>query len=276
MARTTPTFTPVGKYALAILASLSLLISDINYQTFSSARGFVQATGIYSQLLIDSFTTKITKFNSIYEDKKELIRVNKDLKNELLGLQNKVFLEKKSQVLENDLINLYYGVQALSQDQEAFIFEIASFGLKNYLCCSSHSLYLKNPQKFKVAANLPVADGNTFIGQTSSLDLNLIKVILFSDIAHILPVKIKSFFCNARGSGKPLLITCKVSKSSEFLKIQNNDPVFTSGLGGIFPRNIVIGRVISIDNFALNESEITIALDAKPLESNYFGVLVNL
>ena len=275
MARTTPTFTPVGKYALAILVSLSLLISDINYQTFSSIRGFVQAAGIYSELLIDSFTTKITKFNSIYEDKKELIKVNKDLQNALLKLQNKIFLEKKSQVLANDLINLYDETLDLSQGKEAPVFKIASFGLKNYLCCSSHSLYLKNPKKLKVAVNLPVTNGDTFIGQTSSLDLNLIKVILFSDSAHILPVKIKNFFCNARGAGRPLLITCKVYKSSEFLKIQNNDPVFTSGLGGIFPRNIPIGKVIKINNSIVNESEITITLDANPLESNYFGVLVN-
>jgi len=275
MARTTPTYTPVGKYALAILVSFSLLISDINYQTFSSARGFVQATGIYSQLFIDSFTTKIAKFSSIYADKKELIKANKDLQDKLLRLQNKIFLEKKSQVLANDLINLYDETLDLSQGKEALVFKIASFGLKNYLCCSSHSLYLKNPKKLKVAVNLPVTNGDTFIGQTSSLDLNLIKVILFSDSAHILPVKIKNFFCNARGAGRPLLITCKVYKSSEFLKIQNNDPVFTSGLGGIFPRNIPIGKVIKINNSIVNESEITITLDANPLESNYFGVLVN-
>ena len=275
MARTTPTFTPVGKYALAILVSLSLLISDINYQTFSSIRGFVQAAGIYSELLIDSFTTKITKFNSIYEDKKELIKVNKDLQNALLKLQNKIFLEKTSQVSANDLINLYDETLDLSQGKEAPVFKIASFGLKNYLCCSSHSLYLKNPKKLKVAVNLPVTNGDTFIGQTSSLDLNLIKVILFSDAAHILPVKIKNFFCNARGAGKPLLISCRVNKSSEFLKIQNNDPVLTSGLGGIFPRDIPIGKVININNSILNESEIIIALNVSPLKSNYFGVLVN-
>jgi len=276
MARTTPTYTPVGKYALAIIVSLSLLISDINYQTFSSTRGFVQAIGIYSQLFIDSFTTNtITKFTVIYKDKQKLIKANTNLNNQLLILQNKKFLEKESQVLTNDLINLYDETLALSQGKETLVFKIASFGLKNYLCCSSHSLYLNNPEKLKVALNLPVANGDTFIGQTSSLDLNLIKVILFSDSAHILPVKIKNFFCNARGDGKPLLITCKVYKSSEFLKIQNNDPVLTSGLGGIFPRNIPIGKVINIKDSALNESEITIILDAKPLESNYFGVLVN-
>ena len=276
MARTTPTFTPVGKYALAIIVSFFLLISDINYQTFSSARGFVQATGIYSLLIIDSVTSNITKLNVIHKDKQKLMKINKDLKNQLSMLRNRVFLEKKSQVLASDLINLQGEILTLSQAKETFIFEIASFGLKNYLCCSSHTLYLQNPQKLKVSANLPVANGNSFIGQTSSLDINLIKVILFSDIEHILPVKINNFFCNAKGAGKPLRITCTVIKSPEFLKIRNNDPVFTSGLGGVFPRNISIGRVININNSISNESKITIALDASPLESNYFGVLINL
>ena len=276
MARTTPTFTPVGKYALAIIVSFFLLISDINYQTFSSARGFVQATGIYSLLIIDSVTSNITKLNVIHKDKQKLMKINKDLKNQLSMLQNIVFLEKKSTVLVNDLINLQGEILTLSQAKEAFIFEIASFGLKNYLCCSSHSLYLKNPQKLKVSANLPVANGNSFIGQTSSTDINLIKVILFSDTDHILPVKINNFFCNAKGAGKPLLITCKAITNLEFLKIRNNDPVFTSGLGGVFPKNISIGRVININNSVSNESKITIALDASPLKSNYFGVLINL
>ena len=276
MARTTPTFTPVGKYALAIILSFFLLISDINYQVFSSARGFVQATGIYSLLIIDSVTSNITKLNVIHKDKQKLMKINKDLKNQLSMLRNRVFLEKKSQVLASDLINLQGEILTLSQAKETFIFEIASFGLKNYLCCSSHTLYLQNPQKLKVSANLPVANGNSFIGQTSSLDINLIKVILFSDIEHILPVKINNFFCNAKGAGKPLRITCTVIKSPEFLKIRNNDPVFTSGLGGVFPRNISIGRVININNSVSNESKITIALDASPLESNYFGVLINL
>jgi len=193
MARTTPTYTPFGKYALAMIVSLTLLISDVNYQTFSSTRGSVQATGIYGQLIIDSAASNITKFNVIHKDKKALIKINKDLKNQLSILQNKVFLENKATVLVSDLLNLQGEMMALSQAQETFIFEIASFGLKNYLCCSSHSLYLKNPQKLKVSANLPVANGNSFIGQTSSTDINLIKVILLSDTDHILPVKINNF-----------------------------------------------------------------------------------
>jgi len=49
MARSTPTYTPAGKYVLGGIISAALLISDLNYQAFSAARGFTQASGIYTK-----------------------------------------------------------------------------------------------------------------------------------------------------------------------------------------------------------------------------------
>ena len=55
MARTTPTYTPIGKYAFASLISVVLLIADLNYGTFSTVRGFFKASAIYTQLITESF-----------------------------------------------------------------------------------------------------------------------------------------------------------------------------------------------------------------------------
>ena len=166
-------------------------------------------------------------------------------------------------------------VKNLSVGDEALVLQIASFDLKNYLCCSAHTLYLKNPQNLKLINNLPVASGKTFIGQTLKMDFNLIKVILFSDASHILPVKVNDLYCNAKGAGRPLLIICKVNQNIDLLAVKNNDIVFTSGLGGIFPRNTPIGRILSIKNLEVDNTEITILLDANPQENNFFGVLLS-
>ena len=104
MARTTPTYTPIGKYALAFIVSLSLLISDINYQIFSNARGFVQATGIHSQLFLQSLLTSAAELRGGFKDKIKLVKINNDLSNELLKLQNKVFLDKELLSLNADLL----------------------------------------------------------------------------------------------------------------------------------------------------------------------------
>ena len=155
-------------------------------------------------------------------------------------------------------------------------FKIASFDLKNYLCCSSHTLYLSNPNKLDIADNLPVSNGHTFIGQTSGRDLNLVKVILLSDASHILPIKIKDFYCNAGGAGRPLEIKCVAPKNLESSNLEVNDLALSSGLGGVFPNNIVIGKISSIIDNNLNETEILIRLNGDPLQQNYFGISLGL
>ena len=74
MARTTPRHTPAIKYILACLLSIVLLYSDVRYQIFSPLRGSVQAVGIYSQLFLENFTSKLFSFASEYDDQKNLTR----------------------------------------------------------------------------------------------------------------------------------------------------------------------------------------------------------
>jgi len=275
MARTTPTYTPPGKYVLGCLFSIVLLISDLNYQTFSPLRGAAQASGIYSQLILESLFENITEFKALYREKKVLIKTNQKLNNELLQIENKAFLKKQAQLLLENMVYVQNGAQVLSKQRESKLFQIASFDFKNYFCCSRHTIYLKNPSKLKIRSNLPVSDGKTFIGQTAGMDLNLIKVILFSDTSHNLPIKIKEVYCNASGAGKPLLVSCFFPRGSQSLNLQINDTVFTSGMGGIFPKNILLGTVMNIADDSLDGIKITIRLKGNPLEKNYFGVLLD-
>ena len=274
MARSTPTYTPFGRYTLAGLISLAFLVSDINYQTFSPLRQFIQVGGIYTQLTIDHLFNETGKLTSIFQDKKDLMESNKNLRNELEKIQNKIFLEKQSQFLAQELITLQDATGNLNRDLGAQVFKIASFDLKNYLCCSTHNLFLSNSTKTKLGKNLPVSNGLTFLGQTSSSTLNFIKVILFSDRSHILPVQIQELHCNARGMGKPMLIFCTLANIEGF-NIKINDEVFTSGMGGVFPGNTLIGRVAKISPVSFEGYEIQIILDGNPLKHNYFSVLVS-
>ena len=62
MARSTPTYTPAGKYVLGGIISIALLTVDLNYQTFTSARALTQASGIYTQLILGNIIEYSTKF----------------------------------------------------------------------------------------------------------------------------------------------------------------------------------------------------------------------
>ena len=84
MARSTPTYTPAGKYVLGGIISAALLIADLNYQTFSAARGLTQASGIYTQLILGNIIGNASKITATFEDKKDLIATNQKLRDELL------------------------------------------------------------------------------------------------------------------------------------------------------------------------------------------------
>jgi rod shape-determining protein MreC len=273
MARTTPTHTPALKYILACLVSMALLFSDVNYQTLSPLRGSVQAVGIYSQLFFATTVSRFLEFTSAYENQRTLTRLNNQLRDELQEIDSKLFLQKQSQLITKDMINLQDRLQILGDQRDGKVLKIASFGLQDYLCCSQHILHLQNPLQFAILMHQPVAVDKTFIGQTSKTHLNLIEVTLFSDSSHILPVKIDGLHCNARGAGKPRLVRCLASEEFKMSDIQEGSLVLTSGLGGVFPKDVIIGKVLSIYEISNNELRIDIALDGNPLDHNYFGIL---
>ena len=276
MARSTPTYTPLGKYALAGIISTVLLISDLSYQTFNSVRQMTQASRIYTQLILGDIYEYTSQFTIIYQDKKDLVATNKKLSNELLFIQNKVFLDQQSRLISKKILDAKKQLEFGFDKGLVQSFKVTSFDLKNYLCCSSHTLYLKNPNKLDVASNLPVSNGQTFIGQTSGNSLGLVKVILLSDASHILPIRIKNLYCNALGAGRPQIIKCLAPKQPQSSSLKVNDLVFTSGLGGVFPNNVVVGRITSVINNNLGEREIFIGLDGDPLKQNYFGIPLSL
>ena len=48
---------------------------------------------------------------------------------------------------------------------------------------------------------------------------------------------------------------------------------YTSGLGGIYPKNIKVGYIKSIEKISSNLTNLEIKLFANPLDDNLFGVL---
>tara|TARA_B110000003_G_C16518225_1_gene483916 strand:- start:70 stop:909 length:840 start_codon:yes stop_codon:yes gene_type:complete len=275
MARTTPTYTPIRNYAIGFFLSAFLLFSDINYESFSELRGTVKAATLYVKLYSNRFLHNIGDIFSSFQESNNLIQENTNLREEInrIKTQNSsknIETLQRSKMLDSfkDLVEKF--------DNNIDIHKIASIDLKNYLCCSSHKIFLQNPQKIQIKENLPVLAGGSFIGQTSKQYLNLIEVILFSDSNHVLPVKSDVFYCNARGMGKPLLISCSPKINIKDLGSKIGDSIYTSGLGGIFIKDTKIGFISDISLDSAGEIEVVITLLGNPLEENFYGIIGNL
>ena len=272
MARTTPKYTPIRNYAIGFSLSALLLFTDISYGTFNPVRGFVNASTLYAQTISKGIFENIISTFSSFQQNRNLLQENKELKKKILQIRTKDFVNGKNNEEKLQIINSYMNSISLLESNDVEIFKIASIDLQNYLCCSKHRIYLQN-NNVPVGKNVPVFAGESFVGQTKGTYINFIEVILFSDINHVLPIKSNSLYCDARGKGKPMLISCKLNKNNNDSKNHIGDPVYTSGLGGVFLKDVEIGTISSISPFSPNEVEILITLKANPLEENFYGIM---
>jgi rod shape-determining protein MreC len=273
MARSTPTYTPVRNYAIGFFLSVALLLSDIRYEAFAPLRGFINASTLYVQMISDGiFENTSTTFSS-FQRNRNILQENKELKDKILEINTKDFINRQDSEEKLEIINFYKDSIDLLENNNVNIYKIASIDLRNYLCCSTHRIFLKNTNNVSVDSNLPVFSRGSFIGQTKDTYLNIIEVILFSDTSHVLPVKSNFFYCDARGKGKPMLISCKLNQNNENFKNQIGDIIYTSGLGGMFLKDMEIGFISSINSFSINEVEVLITLKANPLEETVYGII---
>lgn len=273
MARPTPTYTPVRNYAIGFSLSLLLLFSDINYGTFAPLRGFLNASTLYAQMFARGIFENLSMTLTSIQKNKSLLEENKELRDQILQIRTKDFISRKNNENNIQIINFHKDLIRSLENDDFDIYKIASIDLRNYLCCSTHRIFLKNTNDIPLDSNLPVFAGGSFIGQTKGTYLNIIEVILFSDTSHVLPIKSNLFYCDAKGKGKPMLISCKLNQNSENFKNEIGDIIYTSGLGGIFLKDIEIGFISSINAFSINEVEVLITLKANPLEETFYGIM---
>jgi len=275
MARTTPTYTPIRNYAVGFFLSAFLLFSDINYELFSELRGTVKVATLNVKLFSNGFLRNIGDTFSLFQESNNLIQENINLKEEIHRIKTQNSFKNIETLQRSKMLDSFKNLVD-KFDNNIDIHKIASIDLKNYLCCSSHKIFLQNPQKIQIKENLPVLAGGSFIGQTSKQYFNLIEVILFSDSNHVLPVKSDIFYCNARGKGKPLLISCSPKENIKDLGSKIGDSIYTSGLGGIFIKDTEIGFISDISLDSTGELEVIITLLGNPLEENFYGIIGNL
>ena len=144
-----------------------------------------------------------------------------------------------------------------------------------YMCCSKHRAFIQTFQTNKNLVGSPVINNNGIIGQVIYAD-SLIEVLLLTDIDHVLPIVSGNHFCNARGSGKPEIVICKYNNKLWQQKVLIGQEFFSSGMGGIYPKGILIGKVVEIREVDENFNEFDIKLVSSPMSSNLFGVLESL
>ena len=143
-----------------------------------------------------------------------------------------------------------------------------------YKCCDKHRMFIdikQNSDNLYVESIVFNTEG--LVGQIIG-ESKFYEVLLLTDISHSLPIKLNSsnFFCNAKGSGRSNILFVLQSSCMDS-RNRGNQIFYTSGLGGIYPKDIEVGYVSSIEIIDSTQTNIEIKLLSQSLNGDMFGVL---
>ena len=276
MSRVAPTSGTKVLYFLLIIISVFLIYIDLKHKSFEGIKNFYQSFIISSSYIFKSATVEPIKLlYQISKDKSELINENKKLKLELDNshILNFIISNDSKFFADDDSINRFLDINNINE-----VFHLAKleyFDTELYMCCSKHRAFIKTYKNNKNLIGSTVINDMGIIGHIIYGD-SLSEVLLLTDIDHVMPIMSGNHFCNARGSGKPGKITCSYNNKVWQEKVSIGQEFYSSGMGGIYPKGILIGNVSDIREVEENFIEFDINLVSSPIVKNVVGVLESI
>ena len=276
MARAAPTPGQKLSFIFFIILGSLILYIDITSNNFQSIKNGFKSFKISSFYIAKEISIEPLKsiFN-LSKSKSQLVEENKDLREalELSYLNNYLISKENIFFKDKEIIK-----KAHNENNYKFEYDIAylkSIDPNMYKCCDKHRMFIdikQNSDNLFVESIVFNTEG--LIGQIID-ESKFYEVLLLTDISHSLPIKLNSseFFCNAKGSGRSGYIICTYNHLVWTEEIEENEIFYTSGLGGIYPKDIEVGYVSSIEIIDPTQTNIEIKLLANPLNGNMFGVL---
>jgi len=228
---------------LAVLGVIILAISGL----LGRIIGTVSSPLVDSQAWISKRIQAIEDFLTVPRDVTVLQQENADLKNEISQLQAEVLILKQ-QVSETEILyalldfarsrpeNKYIAASVIGRDPSPFL---------NYVIIDHGS----DDGIFK---GMPVVTQQGLVGRVDAVIATAARIQLITDPNSIVNVRLEKAKTDAQVAG-----TISGDLSLEMVNLDVNleqgDLVLTSGLGGSFPADILLGQVLSIvrDNRSL-------------------------
>ena len=223
-----------------IILSLSLIYFDTTRKTFSDTRATIRdliltiASTIASPaVLIEEGLYSIREISNLYDelkDYKEEQSLSSDIFQELSVLRQKV------EIYENDLNFIK------DNEFKSITVEIFADTSNRYFS----SILLKAGKSSGVSENDTIVSSGGRVGRVTEIGNKVSRGLLLSDISSRVPVSISSSEIQGILIGQNLNRP-KINYIKNLNDIKVGDLVVTSGKGGIFPSNLVVGSVAVLD-----------------------------
>ena len=276
MARISPTRGQKLIFILYILLGVGILYLDITSNSFQSVKNGFKSFKISSSYFLNQITIEqIKNLSKRSKSKKSLIKENEMLKEALdLSHLNNYLISK-----ENNFYKDHEIIKNAAHDknyQSSYkIAQLRSFDPNIFNCCDRHRMFVEVISDDNEDFNeFMVFNSSGIIGQIIHTN-KYSEVLLLTDISHYIPIKSNTndFFCNAQGSGRSETIICTYNPLVEAQEIIAGYQFYTSGLGGIYPKDIEIGQVDKVIKIDSTTVVLEIKLSSNPISSDLLGVI---
>lgn len=228
-------------FLLALIIITGLIFLNLP-SVSGKIKNFLYSISSPIQKSFDNFTQQIKQswdfLNSLNEISKENTRLEEKIKE--LTVQN---TELKEFEKENELLRSYLNLPKYQRYQ----IDLANVvgrdfqGLEKYILINKGGLA-------GVKKDLPIiAFENILIGKIYEVFENFSKVLLITSSNSKIPALIQESRVEGliKGSGGNILFMDLVSKD---VKVEENQTIITSGIGGDFPKGILIGKISEIES----------------------------
>ena len=225
------------RLALAVLASLFLIVADGRYHSFTDAKLYLNTLVSPLQYLANSPRLMLDSASNQLMSNQTLLARSKQLENELFLLRDDLLrlnhLEQENKRLR-DLLG-----SPVRRDTRRMVAEILAVDTDPF----SHQVVIDKGALAGVFEGQPILNEQGVVGQVISVGKNTSRVLLITDTSHGIPVRVARNDMRAIASGSGQLDRLLLHNITRNTDIKEGDVLLSSGLAGRFPEGYPVGRV---------------------------------
>lgn len=233
---------PTLTLRLIVFATLSIVLMTLEHHgdDIPRVRSFFNELLYPIHLMVDLPTSLVKDVNEVLASRSQLMRENRQLREETLALQ--VELQKlKLLEAENERLQSLLS-SAKRVKQRVSIAQMLAVDLDPY----RHNVLINKGRKHGVYIGQPIIDAHGIMGQITEVSASSSIALLLSDPSHSIPVKVvrNGLRTIATGTGNPNSIRLDYIPGSGDIEV--GDVLVSSGLGGRYPVDFPVATVATI------------------------------
>jgi len=227
---------------LLVTISIVIMVADHRWHALQTVRDAIESYVVYPLRYTINLPSRLVDWgDESLSSHEALLEINRKLEKQQLRAQ--VSLQKLSVLeKENDRLRKMLGAQP-KVGEMVLVAEILSIDLDPY----KQQVVLNKGRNKNVYIGQPVIDAWGIMGQVVHLGMFSSTALLISDPSHAIPVQVSrsGLRSTAFGAGNSQLLELRYIPHNADIEV--GDVINTSGLGGRFPPNYPVGRIISIE-----------------------------